>query len=73
MEEACRNQRTISVPDVLLREGLKRDNAENLIPQYNAFFEVFADVNFSKNPEKYIKYKPHEVSAMLNKLFDDTI
>ncbi|CAO1404152.1 unnamed protein product [Diamesa serratosioi] len=73
LEEACRNQRTISVPDVLLREGLKRDNAENLIPQYNAFFEVFADVNFSKNPEKYIKYKPHEVSAMLNKLFDDTI
>lgn len=40
LDEAYKNQRGISVPDVLLREGLKRDNAEHIIPQYNAFFEM---------------------------------
>lgn len=40
LDEACKIQRGISVPDVLLRQGLKRDNAEHLIPQYNAFFEM---------------------------------
>jgi exocyst complex protein 7 len=73
LEEAVKNQKSLSVPDVLLREGLKRDNSEHIIPQYNAFFEMYADVQFSKNPEKYIKYKPYEVVGMLNNLFDDTI
>lgn len=40
LEDACKVQRGISVPDVILREGLKRDNVEHLIPQYNAFFEM---------------------------------
>ncbi|XP_037035479.1 exocyst complex component 7 [Bradysia coprophila] len=73
LDEACKNQRGISVPDVLLREGLKRDNAEHIIPQYNAFFEIYADIQFSKNPEKYVKYRPQDVSAMLNNLFDDRV
>lgn len=73
LEDACKIQRGISVPDVILREGLKRDNAENIIPQYNAFFESYADVQFSKNPEKYVKYKPQDVSAMLGNLFDDSV
>lgn len=73
LEDACKTQRAISVPDVILREGLKRDNAENIIPQYNAFFESYADVQFSKNPEKYVKYKPQDVAAMLGNLFDDSV
>lgn len=73
LEDACKIQRGISVPDVLLREGLKRDNAEHIIPQYNAFFESYSDVQFSKSPEKYVKYKPQDVSAMLGNLFDDSV
>lgn len=73
LEETCKVQRCVSVPDVILREGLKRDNAENIIPQYNAFFESYADVQFSKNPEKYVKYKPQDVAAMLGNLFDDSV
>lgn len=73
LDEACKTQRAISVPDVILREGLKRDNTENIIPQYNAFFELYSDVQFSKNPEKYVKYKPQDVVAMLGSLFDDSI
>ena len=61
------------MPDVILREGLKRDNNEYIIPVYNTFFELYSDIQFSKNPEKYIKYKPQDVTAMLNNLFDDTV
>ncbi|XP_055915521.1 exocyst complex component 7 [Eupeodes corollae] len=71
-EEACKIQRGISIPDVILREGIKRDNAEHILPKYNKFYEMYVSVQFSKNPEKYIKYRPHEVNAMLSKLFDDS-
>lgn len=40
LEEICKVQRSLSVPDILLREGLKRDNAENIVPKYNTFFEM---------------------------------
>lgn len=40
LEEICKIQRPLSVPDILLREGLKRDNAENIVPKYNTFFEM---------------------------------
>lgn len=40
LEESCKIQKGLSVPDILLREGLKRDNAENIIPKYNSFFEA---------------------------------
>lgn len=39
LEEICKVQRSLSVPDILLREGLKRDVAENIVPKYNSFFE----------------------------------
>ena len=40
LDEAARIQRAISLPDGLLREGIKRDNIEHIIPQYNPFFEM---------------------------------
>ncbi|XP_065359296.1 exocyst complex component 7 [Calliphora vicina] len=71
-EEACKIQRGISIPDVMLRQGIKRDNEEHILPKYNEFFNMYAGIQFSKNPDKYIKYKPHEIKACLNKLFDDS-
>ncbi|XP_067648559.1 exocyst complex component 7 [Eurosta solidaginis] len=71
-EEACKVQRSISIPDVILREGIKRDNVEHILPKYNRFYEMYASVSFSKNPDKYVKYRPHEINQMLSKLFDDS-
>ncbi|XP_036335931.1 exocyst complex component 7 [Rhagoletis pomonella] len=71
-EEACKVQRGISIPDVILREGIKRDNVEHILPKYNRFYEMYASVQFSKNPDKYVKYRPHEINQMLSKLFDDS-
>lgn len=46
-EEAVKVQRKITVPDVILREGLKRDNTEHIIPVYAAFFDLWVK-NFLK-------------------------
>ncbi|CRK88213.1 CLUMA_CG001994, isoform A, partial [Clunio marinus] len=70
-DESCRNQRSISVPDILLREGLKRDNSETLVPHYNAFYDLYADVEFAKNREKYVRYTPHHFAMALMSIFDD--
>lgn len=40
---------------------------------FASFLYRYASVQFSKNPEKYVKYQPYEVKAMLNKLFDDSV
>ncbi|XP_035904499.1 exocyst complex component 7 [Anopheles stephensi] len=73
LDDAVKTQRAISVPDVLLREGIKRDNSEHIVPKYNTFFEVYSDVQFSKNIDKYVKYRPSDVATMLNSFFDDTV
>ncbi|KAK5640808.1 hypothetical protein RI129_009355 [Pyrocoelia pectoralis] len=70
LEEIARVQRSYSIPDVELRESLKRDNKEYIVPKYNAFYELYGSMNFSKNPDKYVKYKPDEVSAVIDRFFD---
>jgi exocyst complex protein 7 len=39
MEEIAKVQRSYSIPDVELRESLKRDNKEYILPKYHAFYE----------------------------------
>lgn len=73
VDEVVKNQRGISVPDLLLREGLKRDNLEAVVPAYNAFYELYSDCDFAKNREKYVKYTPHHLSTIFNNLFDDRV
>lgn len=40
MEDIIKVQRSYSIPDVELRESLKRDNKENILPKYNAFYQT---------------------------------
>ncbi|XP_076270587.1 exocyst complex component 7 isoform X2 [Rhynchophorus ferrugineus] len=70
IDDMSKVQRGYSVPDIELRESIKRDNKELIIPKYNAFFNKYSNYNFTKNPEKYIKHKPDEVSAILDRFFD---
>ncbi|KAI5643554.1 exo70 exocyst complex subunit domain-containing protein [Phthorimaea operculella] len=57
-EEITRAQRGYSVPDLELREALKRDNKQAILPPYNTFYDNYAALPFSKNPDKYVKYTP---------------
>lgn len=53
-----------------LRESIKRDNKEYILPKYNAFYDKYVNVAFSKNMDKYIKYTPAQVSALIDSFFD---
>ena len=69
-KEISDTQKVYSIPDVELRETLKRDNKEYLCPKYNRFYEKYHHVGFSKHPEKYVKFTPAEVSSQLDSYFD---
>ncbi|XP_018576736.1 exocyst complex component 7 [Anoplophora glabripennis] len=70
IDEIAKVQRGYSIPDIELRESIKRDNKELIIPKYNAFYNMYAGAQFTKNPEKYIKHKPDEVAAIIDRFFD---
>uniref|UniRef100_T1J1M1 Vitellogenin domain-containing protein n=1 Tax=Strigamia maritima TaxID=126957 RepID=T1J1M1_STRMM len=52
-----------ALPDVELREGIKRENKEFILPKYQAFYDKYTEIQFSKNPDKYVKYTPIELSS----------
>ncbi|XP_049865243.1 exocyst complex component 7 isoform X2 [Pectinophora gossypiella] len=70
-EECTRAQRSYSVPDLELREALKRDNKQTILPPYTAFYDSYASLPFSKNPDKYLKYTPVQISTQLDGYFDE--
>ncbi|KAM3958226.1 exocyst complex component 7 [Aphomia sociella] len=70
-EEATRAQRGYSVPDAELREALKRDNKQALLPPYTAFYDAASALPFSKNPDKYVKYSPVQIATQLDGYFDE--
>ncbi|XP_039306040.1 exocyst complex component 7 [Solenopsis invicta] len=69
-EEVAKCQRSYSVPDRCLREELKKELHEALVPPYTVFHNKYRDTSFSKNPAKYIKYTPDQISALINMFFD---
>ncbi len=70
MEEIASTQKRYSIPDVELRESLKRDNKEYILPKYSSFYDKYSNVVFTKNPDKYIKYTPAQVSGLIDSFFD---
>ncbi|XP_026744825.1 exocyst complex component 7-like [Trichoplusia ni] len=70
-EECSRLQRGYAVPDAELREALKRDNKQALLPRYGAFYDAYAALPFSKNPDKYVKYTPLQIATQLDGYFDE--
>jgi len=70
IEDISTTQKRYSIPDGELRESLKRDNKEYILPKYNSFYDKYANVQFSKNVEKYIKYTPAQVSGLIDSFFD---
>lgn len=69
-EALANEQRGFSVPDIELRESLKRDNKEYILPKYQAFYDKYSNVQFSKQSEKYIKFSPAQISSQIDTFFD---
>ncbi|XP_047989125.1 exocyst complex component 7 [Leguminivora glycinivorella] len=70
-EECTKAQRSYSVPDPELREALKRDNKETILPPYTKFYDTYGALPFSKNPDKYVKYSPVQIATQLDGYFDE--
>ncbi|XP_033107981.1 exocyst complex component 7-like isoform X2 [Anneissia japonica] len=72
LEDLFKVQKCYAVPDEQLRKMLREENKATVINAYRTFMERYATTNFTKNPEKYIKYHPDQVGSMIDKFFDVT-
>ena len=70
MEEISKQQKNFAVPDPDLREKLRRDNKDFVLPHYRTFYKKYSKLPFTKNPEKYVKYSEHDISAFIDRFFD---
>eukprot|EP00118_Oscarella_pearsei_P019386 m.205801 g.205801 ORF g.205801 m.205801 type:complete len:681 (+) comp39661_c1_seq25:704-2746(+) len=70
-EELQSIQKLYAVPDERLRRSLREDNVECIVPHYTKFYDKYARAQFTKNPEKYLKYRPEDVERELETSFFD--
>lgn len=71
-EEIRKSQIGYAIPDPDLREGLKRDNRDFILPKYTSFFKKYANTNFAKHMDKYVKYSPQDLDRIMQTFFDST-
>ena len=69
-EEAAKFQRSYAVPDGRLREELRKELRQSLVPVYSTFYHKYRHTSFSKNPAKYVKYSPEQVATAIDTFFD---
>lgn len=72
MDEIFRQQKMFAIPDPELRDCLRQDNLNYIMPFYSAFLKRYTNTNFTKNPEKYIRYKEEDVKRFIFGFFDAT-
>jgi exocyst complex protein 7 len=70
MEEIYRLQQSYAVPDAELRATLRYESRNNIYPKYKEFYDKYAGVSFTKNPEKYIKHTPESIATLIDSFFD---
>ncbi|XP_037610078.1 exocyst complex component 7 isoform X7 [Sebastes umbrosus] len=70
LEELCKIQKGWAIPDKEQRDFIRQAQRRVVSDTYRAFLHRCANISFTKNPEKYHKYRPEEVEEMIEKLFD---
>ncbi|ETV88406.1 hypothetical protein H257_00030 [Aphanomyces astaci] len=70
LDEVVANQKSYTVPDADLRKTLMASALQRIVPSYTIFYDKYSVVHFSKkHMDKYVKYTPANVDAMLRELF----
>ncbi|KAL2643338.1 hypothetical protein R1flu_010925 [Riccia fluitans] len=63
-----------TIPDPELREAVRLQVAEVLLPAYRHFLKRFSTVlENGKNPQKYIKYSPEDLERLLGEFFEGKV
>lgn len=70
LEELFKTQQQYSIPDPTLRRRVRDEIVTLVNLPYQAFYDEYSGVNFTKNRDKYIKYTPDDVEAKLLTFFD---
>jgi len=70
LEDIQRIQKTFSIPDPELRETMREDNRNFILPFYTPFLRRYENAHFSKNPEKYLKYSEKDLVKIIDGFFD---
>uniref|UniRef100_UPI00398F7E04 exocyst complex component 7 isoform X1 n=1 Tax=Pristiophorus japonicus TaxID=55135 RepID=UPI00398F7E04 len=70
LEELCKIQKSWAIPDKEQRDKIRRAQKENVTVAYRVFWQRYSNVPFTKNIDKYIKYRVEQVEEMIEKLFD---
>ncbi|XP_063816629.1 exocyst complex component 7 isoform X4 [Pseudophryne corroboree] len=71
LEEICKIQKSWAIPDKKQRERIRQAQKNIVQEAYGAFLHKYGTgVNFTKNPDKYIKYSVEHVGEMIERLFD---
>ncbi|XP_053516748.1 exocyst complex component 7 isoform X7 [Artibeus jamaicensis] len=70
LEELCKTQKAWAIPDTEQRDRIRQAQKHIVKETYGAFLHRYSSVPFTKNPEKYIKYRVEQVGDMIDRLFD---
>ncbi|XP_047401243.1 exocyst complex component 7 isoform X9 [Sciurus carolinensis] len=70
LEELCKIQKAWAIPDTEQRDKIRQAQKNIVKEAYRAFLHRYSSVPFTKNPEKYIKYRVEQVGDMIDRLFD---
>ncbi|XP_029339614.1 exocyst complex component 7 isoform X2 [Mus caroli] len=70
LEELCKIQKAWAIPDTEQRDKIRQAQKNIVKETYGAFLHRYGSVPFTKNPEKYIKYRVEQVGDMIDRLFD---
>ncbi|XP_010616743.1 exocyst complex component 7 isoform X8 [Fukomys damarensis] len=70
LEELCKIQKAWAIPDTEQRDKIRQAQKNIVKETYGAFLHRYSSVPFTKNPEKYIKYRVEQVGDMIDRLFD---
>ena len=62
--------RAYFVPDEKLRKKIRASTKSSVMPPYDRFYNLFAKTPFTQNKNKYVKYEPQALDALIDSLFE---
>jgi exocyst complex protein 7 len=65
-----REHQQLLVDDVQLRDQLRAESSKLVLDMYEAYHTRFAHMQFTRNPEKYIRYNPSTLKRIIESLFE---
>jgi len=72
-DEIYKVHKAYSIPDADLRNQIINDIKQVIVPMYGRFYKKYQNIEFTKNPSKYIQWTKENIEDALNKLYNNSI